>query len=159
VPDQNLGQYVRDLVREKELILWPGYCSVHQRITKADVLALSHAHPQAKILVHPECTPEVVGLADAVLSTDGMKRYTADPTQQEFIVATEVEMVNSLSENYPDKYFYPIGKACCWTQKKIKLGNVLEALEGLNPEVNLCPEIIRRARRPLERMLAIGRDD
>lgn len=159
VPDQNLGSYVKRFVPEKNLILWPGFCSVHQRIRKEDILELSRAHPEAKILVHPECTPEVVELADAVLSTDGIKKYGADPRVQEFIVATEMEVVNTLSDSYPDKIFYPIEKASCQTQKKIKLGHVMEALEALGPEVNLSREVIKRAKRPLDKMLAVGRGD
>ncbi len=159
VPDQNLGSYVKKFVPEKNLILWPGFCSVHQRIRKEDILELSRAHPDAKILVHPECTPDVVELADAVLSTDGIKKYGADPRVQEFIVATEMEVVNTLSDSYPDKIFYPIEKASCQTQKKIKLGHVMEALEALGPEVNLSREVLKRARRPLDKMLAVGRGD
>jgi quinolinate synthase len=159
VPDQNLGAYVKTLVPEKSLILWAGFCSVHQRIKKEDILELSRAHPGAKILVHPECTPDVVALADAVLSTDGIRKYGADPTIQEFIVATEIEVANTLSDSYPDKMFYPIEKASCQTQKKIKLGHVLEALEALGPEVNLSGEVIKLAKLPLERMLEIGRGD
>jgi quinolinate synthase len=159
VPDQNLGAYVKTLVPEKNLILWPGFCSVHQRIRKEDVLDLCRAHPGAKILAHPECTPEVLDLADAVLSTDGMKKYGADPLVREFIVATEMEVVNGLSDSYPEKEFYPIEKASCQTQKKIKLGHVMEALESLGPEVSLPQEIIDLARVPLERMLSIGRGD
>src|SRR3989304_66449 len=159
VPDQNPGSYVRDLVPEKNLILWPGFCYVHQRIRKEDILELSRAHPGAKILVHPECTPEVVALADAVLSTDGIRKYVTDPQTQEFIVATEIEVVNTLSDIYPDKMFYPIEKASCQTQKKIKLGHVMEALEEIRPEVDLSDEVIKLAKRPLERMLVIGRGD
>jgi quinolinate synthase len=159
VPDQNLGAFVRKSVPEKDLILWPGFCSVHQMIRTEDVLALAQAHPSAKILVHPECTPDVVDLADAVLSTDGIKKYSADPDSREFIVATEIEVVNLLTEAYPDKDFYGVEKAYCRTQKKVKLGNVLEALEDLRPEVKLPRDIIRKARRPLEKMLAVGRGD
>jgi len=159
VPDQNLGSYVKKFVPEKSLILWPGFCSVHQRIKKEDILELSRAHPGAKILVHPECTPEVVELADAVLSTDGIRKYGADPQIREFIVATEIEVANTLSDSYPDKMFYPIEKASCQTQKKIKLGHVLEALEALGPEVNLSGEVMKLAKLPLERMLEVGRGD
>lgn len=159
VPDRNLGSYVKKQVPDKEIILWPGFCTVHQMILKQDILELAKAHPRAKIVVHPECTPDVVDMADAVLSTDGMIKYGAHSEDREFIVATELELVNAMTEDNPDKVFYAVEKAYCRTQKKVKLGNVLEALETLRPEVSLPRDVIRRAKRPVERMLAVGRGD
>lgn len=159
VPDRNLGSYVKKHVPDKEMIIWPGFCAVHQMILKQDILELAHAHPRAKIIVHPECTPDVVDLADAILSTDGMAKYGANSEDREFIVATELELVNAMTEDNPDKEFYAVEKAYCRTQKKVKLGNVLEALEALQPEVSLPRDVVRRAKRPVERMLAVGRGD
>ncbi len=159
VPDQNLGSYVRKLVPDKTIILWSGFCAVHQIIQKQDILEMAHAHPRAKIIVHPECRPEVVDLADAVLSTDGMIAYAAKSEDREFIVATELEMVNRMMEDNADKEFFAIEKAYCRTQKKVKLENVLKSLETLEPEVSLPRDIIERARLPIERMLAVGRAD
>jgi len=159
VPDRNLGSYIKKHVPDKEMIIWPGFCAVHQIILKQDILELARAHPRAKIVVHPECTPDVVDMADAVLSTDGMVKYGANSEEREFIVATELELVNAMIEDNPDKAFYAVEKAYCRTQKKVKLGNVLEALETLQPEVRLPRDVIRRAKRPVERMLAVGRGD
>jgi len=159
VPDRNLGSYIKKHVPDKEMIIWPGFCAVHQMILKQDILELARAHPRAKIVVHPECTPDVVDMADAVLSTDGMVKYGANSDEREFIVATELELVNAMIEDNPDKEFYAVEKAYCRTQKKVKLENVLEALETLQPEVSLPRDVIRRAKRPVERMLAVGRGD
>ncbi len=159
VPDQNLGSYVKKHAPEKEMTIWPGFCTVHQMITKRDILGLIRAHPEARVIVHPECTPDVVDMADAVLSTDGMLKYAANPAEREFIVATELEMVNAMAVDNPDKAFYPVEKAYCRTQKKVKLQNVLGVLETLQPEVDLPLDVIRRAKVPVERMLAHGRGD
>ncbi len=159
VPDQNLGSYVRSMVPEKTLLLWAGFCSVHHMIHKEDVLELARAHPRARIIVHPECRPEVVDLADAVLSTDGMIMFAASSEDREFIVVTELEVVNRMTEDNPDKEFHAIEKAYCRTQKRVKLENVLNTLETLAPEVSLPRDVIERARLPIERMLAAGRAD
>lgn len=159
VPDRNLGAFVRTIVPEKELVLWPGFCSVHEVIRQEDIEALLAAHPGAKVLAHPECRPEVLSMADAVLSTDGIKKYGSDPGVTEFIVATELEVAGFLSEQYPDKQFYGIEKAWCRTQKKVRLSNVLSALENLEPEVDLPARTLERARLPVDRMLAFTQVD
>ena len=112
-----------------------------------------------KFVPHPERRPEVVDLADATLSTDGMIAYAAKSEDREFIVATELEVVNRMMEDNPNKEFFAIEKAYCRTQKKVKLENVLKALETLEPKVSLSRDIIERARLPIERMLAVGRAD
>ncbi|MBI2847537.1 MAG: quinolinate synthase NadA [Chloroflexi bacterium] len=159
VPDQNLGDYVRKMVPEKTIFLWSGFCSVHHMIHREDVLELSHAYPASRIIVHPECRPEVVELADMVLSTDGMIMYAEDSEDREFIVATELEVVNRMAEDNPNKEFHGVEKAYCRTQKKVKLENVLETLQTLTPEVSLPRDVIERARLPIEKMLAAGRAD
>ncbi len=159
VPDRNLGSYVKKQVPDKEMIIWPGFCTVHQMILKQDILELARVHPRAKIVVHPECTPDVVDLADAVLSTDGMINYGANSKDQEYIVATELELVNAMADDNADKRFYAVEKAYCRTQKKVKLENILEALETLQPQVSLPHDVMLKAKRPIERMLAAGRGD
>ncbi len=159
VPDQNLGDYVRTMVPEKDIFIWSGFCSVHHMIHQEDVLSLAQAHPGARIIVHPECRPEVVEMADMVLSTDGMIMHAAGSEDREFIVATELEVVNRMAEDNPGKEFHGIEKAYCRTQKKVKLENVLKTLETLAPEVSLPRDVIERARLPIKRMLAAGRAD
>ncbi|MBI2832672.1 MAG: quinolinate synthase NadA [Chloroflexi bacterium] len=159
VPDQNLGDYVRKMVPEKTILIWSGFCSVHNMIQKQDVLSLAQVHPAARIIVHPECKPEVVEMADMVLSTGGMITLAASSKDREFIVATELEVVNRMVEDNPDKEFYAVEKAYCRTQKKVKLENVLNTLETLSPAVSLARDVIDKARLPIERMLAAGRAD
>lgn len=159
VPDKNLGSYVKKLVPEKEIITWPGFCAVHQKILKQDILDLARAHPRAQILIHPECTPDVIEMADAVLSTDGMAKYGSSSEYREFIVATELEMVNAMAEDNPGKEFHAVEKAYCKTQKKVKLRNVLQALDTLEPKVRIPLDVLERAKQPLDKMLAAGRGD
>ncbi len=159
VPDQNLGSYVKRMVPEKIILTWSGFCSVHHMVRKEEVLALARAHPHARIIVHPECRPEVVDLADMVLSTESMIMLAARSRDPEYIVVTELEVVNRMIEDNPDKEFHAVERAYCRTQKKVKLENVLKTLETLAPEVSLPHDVLERARLPIERMLAVGRAD
>ncbi|RLF44252.1 MAG: quinolinate synthase, partial [Thermoplasmata archaeon] len=88
-PDENLGLYVKRFVKDKDIILWPGFCPTHMGISLKDILKLKKEHPQAEVLAHPECTPEVIDIADKVASTEGMVRYAKETEAKEFIVATE----------------------------------------------------------------------
>ncbi len=157
VPDVNLGSYVQRFVPEKRLIFCDGYCHVHRDTKKEDLLAIRDMHPGAEILVHPECTPEVIDIADHVFSTQGMVRYVAGSACGEFIIGTEKEMCYRLKKENPGKVFHSLECAVCRAMKETTLKGVLRCLENMEPEVVLSPDIIRRARRPLERMLEIGR--
>lgn len=158
VPDQNLGNYVRAQTGRK-MILWDGFCPVHHRITAADVEAARAAHPQALVMVHPECRPEVAGLADAVLSTGGMPGYVAESQADEFVVVTEEGMIYPLAKAFPEKKFYPVktGGMICADMKMISLEDIRRSLESLSPVVTVAEEIAAGARRALERMLAVPR--
>jgi quinolinate synthase len=159
-PDRNLGLYTQRFVRDKELILWQGFCATHQnRVTVEDILTLKSEHPEAEILVHPECTPEVIDLADQVFSTEGMLKHASNSQKKEFILGTEKEMAYRLGKEMPGKKFHAIGKAICPNMKKITLVKVVKCLETMKPEVALQEETIRKARMPLDRMMAIGRGD
>ncbi len=160
VPDTNLGLYVKRFVPDKEIVFWPGYCNVHERfIRRKKIMELMKAHPNAEVLVHPECSPDVIDLAHAVLSTDGMVNHVKNSLSQEFIVGTEREMVHTLEKECPEKSYYPVPSRPCATMRRIKLENVLFALETLETEVSLDEDIVVKARRPLERMMAFGRGD
>ncbi|KYK29499.1 MAG: quinolinate synthetase [Candidatus Proteinoplasmatales archaeon SG8-5] len=159
-PDRNLGLYVQRFVPDKEIILWPGFCATHHsRITVEDLQALKDRHPEAEVMVHPECTPEVIDFADHVFSTGGMVRHARESARTEFIVGTEKEMAYRLSVDFPNKTFHPLEKAVCPNMKRITLEKVVRSLESLSPAIELSREIIERARRPLERMVDIGRDE
>ncbi|RLF56905.1 MAG: quinolinate synthase [Thermoplasmata archaeon] len=160
VPDRNLGLYVKRFVKDKEIILWPGMCPTHHSlINKEDILKLKEEHPGAEVMVHPECKPEVIDIADFVFSTNGMVKHVRKSNSKEFIVGTERELCYRLKKENPDKEFYPVSRAICSNMKKITLEKVLHSLENLEPELKLPDDIIERAKKPLSRMMEIGRGD
>ena len=159
VPDQHLGRYVQRLVPEKQLIIWPGLCPTHHRIRKKDILSLKNLHPEAIVLVHPECRLEVIDIADKALSTNGMVNYVKKSENNEFIIGTEKELCYRLKNENPDKKFYPLKSAVCPNMKKITLDKVLNSLESLKPKITLPTEIIKKAEKPLKKMMEIGRGD
>ncbi|MEM3341490.1 MAG: quinolinate synthase NadA [Thermoplasmata archaeon] len=155
VPDTNLGRWVASQVPEKVIELWPGFCPTHQNLIKVDdVLRLKKQHPRAKVIAHPECSEEVIAIADAVLSTSQMIAYAKDSKDDEFIVATESGMAYALEKKVLQKKFYPVEDAICPNMKKTNLLSVLHALKDEEYEIILKGEIIEKARIPLERMLA-----
>ncbi len=155
VPDRNLAAYVARHT-EKQIIPWNGYCYVHDHFTPEEVRAARMSHPQAEVLVHPECRPEVIDLADYVYSTAGMGRHACASKAREFIIGTEVGMLYRLKKENPDKEFYPLSeKAVCQNMKKTNLAKVLRALKTLEPVVMVPEETAFRARRAIERMLAV----
>jgi quinolinate synthase len=155
VPDRNLGLYVARHT-DKEIIPWEGYCYVHDRFTPEEVREAKGLHPEAEVLVHPECRPEVIDLADYALSTSGMSRQAKNSTAREFIIGTEVGMLYRLEKENPYKKFYPLaGSAICQNMKKTNLEKVLRALETLEPRVTVPGDIADRARRSIERMLEV----
>jgi quinolinate synthase len=160
VPDSNLGMYIqKNLGDEKDLYLWPGYCPTHVSITKKDILDLKKVHPDAKVVVHPECVPEVIALAEAARSTEGMVKFCGETDAKEFIIGTEREMTYRLKKTYPDKKFYAIARAVCPNMKKITLWDLVSSLETLTPRVEIPEETRKRAMVPLQRMMDIGRGD
>ncbi|MGC9514784.1 quinolinate synthase NadA [Methanocrinis sp.] len=155
VPDRNLGRYVARFT-DKKIVTWDGYCYVHDRYTTEDVRRARALHPQAELLVHPECRPEVIDLADHVYSTSGIARHAKESPAQEFIVGTEIGMNYRLKQENPDKEFYPLSEeAVCVDMKKTSLEKVLSALQTLEPRVAVPEEIADRARGAIERMLAV----
>lgn len=159
VPDSNLGLYAQRFLPDKKFIFWPGYCHVHQNISVEQIQGLKNEHPDAEILVHPECSPDVIDIADHVYSTEGMARHCSSSVSKEFIIGTEEGLVHRLKKENPGKIFYAIKNALCPNMKKITLENTLEALKTLEPRLVLPKKVIERARAPLDRMVAIGRED
>jgi len=159
VPDRHLGEYIRSRVPDKKVILWPGYCHAHERITPEIIRELKEAHPNAEVMVHPECPMETIALADHVFSTGGMVNYAGESDGEEFIVGTEEGMAYRLKKLYPEKTFYPVEQSICHNMKRIHLEDVLRALETLEPVVTVPEDIAERARKPLELMLELGRSD
>jgi quinolinate synthase len=155
VPDGNLAKYVARHTK-KEIIPWNGYCYVHDRYTPEEVREARYLHPDAEVLVHPECRPEVIDVADYVYSTSGMGKHAQRSEALEFVIGTEVGMLYRLKKENPEKEFYPLSeKAVCENMKKTDLGKVLRALQTLEPQVNVPKEIADRARMSIEKMLAV----
>jgi quinolinate synthase len=159
VPDSNLGLYVQRFIKDKEIIFYPGYCPTHVEIRKEDLLALKEQYPDAEVMVHPECTPEVIDIADVTLSTEGMVRHVKESQKKSFIVGTERNMVYRLRKEVPNKQYIEVPAAICPNMREISLQDVLYSLQNLEPEVTLSEETIKKARLPLERMLEAGRGD
>ncbi|MEW6724268.1 MAG: quinolinate synthase NadA [Bacillota bacterium] len=158
VPDRNLAHYVAR-TSSKKIIPWAGYCPTHDRITAEQVRRLKSEHPEALVMVHPECAPEVIDLADAVFSTSGMLSYARKQATREFIVGTEMGIIHQLRRENPGKEFYlPAGsQQICPNMKATNLEKVARALRELEPVITVPEEISRRAKRALDRMLEVGR--
>ncbi|MGQ9558275.1 MAG: quinolinate synthase NadA [Desulfurispora sp.] len=156
VPDQNLGNYVAKQSGRSNITVWEGYCNTHQRLTREDVLAAREKHPRALVLVHPECRPEVVELADVVASTTGMLRYAEASDAKEFLVCTEQGILHQFHKRCPGKSFYLASeKLVCPNMKKITLEKVYRALLTMTPQVTVPEHTRQAALRTLDRMLAI----
>jgi quinolinate synthase len=155
VPDQYLGHYIASRTG-REMHYWPGYCPTHVRITSDDITRLKKEHPQAKALVHPECRPEVIELADEVLSTGGMIRYAEESGTREMIIGTESGIIYRLEKENPGKKFIAVSeKAICPNMKRITLEKVLWALEDMKHRVTVPEDIRLKARSAVDRMLEI----
>jgi len=153
IPDQYLGHYVSARTGKK-MILWPGFCPTHVRITPERITELRQEYPQAKVVVHPECRPEVIALADEVASTSGMCRYARRDEVREMVVGTEVGLIHRLRKENPGKRFIPVSEqAICPNMKLITLEKVLWSLEEMSPEVKVPEEIRLKAIAAVDRML------
>jgi quinolinate synthase len=156
VPDQNLGAYVSRFVPEKRFILHSGFCPTHHRIKPEDVKAARDALPGVPVLVHPECTPEVVALADFAGSTAQIIQETQRSNNEAFIIGTESGVLHRLSLMSPNKKFYTLkASMVCPNMKKTSLGSVLHALENTYYEMKLSEDVISAAAGSLNRMLEI----
>jgi quinolinate synthase len=155
VPDRNLALYTQRFTKKK-ILPWEGFCTVHDRITPDHVRQAQGLHPDAIILVHPECRPEVIDLADHVASTSGIIRYVCNSSEKEFIIGTENGILHRLIRECPAKKCYPLSQAAiCTNMKKTDLTKVLDALQTLHPRITVPEEIAHRARTAIERMLAV----
>ncbi len=156
VPDQNLGAYVSRFVPEKRFILHSGFCPTHHRIKPEDVAAARAARPAAPVLVHPECTPEVLAQADFVGSTAQIIQETQRSAQTEFIIGTESGVLHRMNQLNPDKRFYALKSSMvCPNMKKTSLESVLHALENMYYKMELSEDVIAAASVSLQRMLAV----
>lgn len=155
VPDRNLGHYVVSQTG-REMIMWEGYCPIHDNLTVDEVQKAKLQHPEALLLAHPECRPEVLALADHVASTTGMLRFAGTCEAKEYIVATEKGILHQFFKQCPDKQFYPAShNAICPDMKATTLDKVLRSLQTLEPRVTVPEKIRVRALKCLDRMLAV----
>lgn len=160
VPDVNLGRYVKQQTGRENLTLWQGTCIVHATFAARRLTAAKMEHPQAVVAAHPECPPEVLQLADFIGSTSAIIDWIAAHPASEFIVMTESGVQHTLKRRSPEKRFYFVpNEQCncseCPYMKRNTLEKLRDALLALEPQVDLAPELIERARKPLERMLAL----
>lgn len=155
IPDKYLAQYVADQVGRK-FITWEGYCPTHAKILPENIMQAKKLHPRAKVLVHPECKPQLTELADVVASTEKMCAYVQNAPDTEFIIATEIGIIYRMKKENPGKSFYPASDmATCPNMKRINLEKVLWSLEDLTYEITVPPDIMDKARLSIERMLQV----
>ena len=153
LPDQYLGQWVAGQTR-KEILLWNGACEVHERFTGDELRNYREGIPGIKIIAHPECPPDVLEEADYVGSTSGMIGWVADHKPKQVVMVTECSMSDNVAVEHPDVEFV---RPCnlCPHMKQITLDRILLALQNMQHEVTIAPEIMDRARQSVERMLAV----
>ncbi|MBR2213855.1 MAG: quinolinate synthase NadA [Eubacterium sp.] len=157
IPDCNLGDFISKKLPDKEFKLLNGGCPTHARIEPEDVLKAKEAHPDALFLVHPECKPVVVELADYVGSTTGIMNYAKESDQTEFIIGTENNIAVHLSNECPDKKFYTVTDTfVCPNMRYTTLENVLECCKGEGEQIELDEETRIGAKRCIDKMIELG---
>ena len=155
VPDQYLGQYAMGRTG-REMYLWPGYCPTHMRIGVADVRKQKARYPDSKVVVHPECRPEVIDEADEALSTGGMIRYAKSYRGKTLLVGTETGILHRLrKENSAVEYVPVTERSVCPNMKRITLEKILWSLEEMRPRIEISDSIRQGALAAVERMLAL----
>ncbi len=155
-PDRNLAQYTASRTGKK-IHLWDGFCPIHNNLTVDQVLAAKRAHSDAVFMAHPECRPEVLKLADVILSTSGMIRHAAESDHRVFIVGTELGMLYPIQKASPGKTFYPASEAMvCQDMKKISLQDIVHSLETMDGEVRVPEKIQVPALSAVRRMIELS---
>ena len=156
VPDKNLGKYVSSKISDKEIVCYDGYCPVHNLLTVNDIKVQKERYPSALVLTHPECREDVVHISDYVGSTTGIMKYVSNSNEKEFIIVTEVGVVQRLRRDYPDKKFIHVSpKAVCDDMKKISLNDIYNSLLNETYEIKVSDNLIKSALRPIEKMINI----
>ena len=155
VPDRNLGHYVSTQTN-KEMILYPGFCITHAKLSADEVLLGRQNYPEAKVIVHPECHPKVVALADAVLSTSQMLRYVKESPAASFLIGTEEGILHRLVKDNPGKQFHILSSGfICPNMKKTRLETVIETMKNRANRITVPEDIRLKAKLALDRMLAV----
>ena len=158
VPDANLGKCVESQLKGVEVITYPGCCPVHDNVTVQNILDIREKYPLAKILIHPECRPEVSSLGDYIGSTSGIIDYVKNSNEKQFVIVTEKGVADRLRRDYPDKEFILISeKMLCESMKLTTLEEILNALEKEEFEITLDEDIRKRSSSCIERMLKVSK--
>ncbi len=158
IPDRNLGRFVSEQVREKNIILNDGCCPIHAKITAVQIMDQKAKYPKAKVLSHPECDESVLALSDYVGSTADIIRFAKTDSSDEYIICTEDGVDYKLITDNPNKrFYYPDPRPCCTDMKLNTLKAVLSVLENEDKEVIVSEDIRRKALIPLEKMLELSR--
>jgi quinolinate synthase len=155
LPDEYLGRYVASRTKT-EVVLWKGHCEVHERFTGDEIRALRRQHPDLRVLAHPECPPDVLDASDYVGSTSGMVQHLEATRPSRVVLVTECSMADNVAVRFPRMEFV---RPCnlCPHMKRITLPKILRALQAMEHRVEVDPGVAERARRAVERMLAVGR--
>ncbi len=154
-PDMNLADFTAKKSKRK-IIPWPGFCPTHYLLTRDDIIKAKELHPQALLLVHPECRPEVCNLADYIGSTRGIIEFASNNPAKEYIIGTEMGIFHPLKKNNPDKDFFPASEnMICQNMKLITLEKVLHSLKKLEPQVIVPEDIRKKSLKALNRMIEI----
>ncbi len=157
LPDKNLGDYIAKQLPEKNITLWPGFCFTHDRLKPEDIVDMKAKHPDAEVLVHPECDKEVVALADFIGSTAGIINYASTSDSMAFIIATEEGVLHRLKQNEPGKTFHLASpKLLCQNMKRTTLEDIASALDNMKHEVALDETMRKDAYKALDRMLELS---
>jgi quinolinate synthase len=156
IPDMCLGSYVASHTN-KRIILYPGYCSVHMMLKREDVGRARRLYPDAEIMVHPECSPEVTALADQVMGTSQMLYHAKKSKSERFIIGTEVGLMHRLKKENPKKEFIPLSKeAVCASMKRTTIGKVVKTMEQMRNVITVPEEIRAGAEAALDKMLRVS---
>lgn len=154
LPDKNLGSYVAEQT-DKHIILWNGYCSVHEQIRPETIQHLKKQHPNAEVIAHPECNPDVRALSDMIGSTSKMTSYVSTSESAEFIVATEDNFIHHVQTKNPTKTFYPVGTICTG-MRKINLETLYQSFLEERYKVSLPEGIRQKAKKALDAMMEVS---
>lgn len=158
IPDEHLGSYVAKQVTEKTFLFNHGGCPIHTVLKRENITEALNKHPNAKVLVHPECQKEVCELADYIGSTSGIIQYATESGADEFIIATELGVMHQLKKKNPNKVFYPASdNLICKDMKKVTLDKIIKILEEDDDGLQMEQMIIEQAKAPLVRMLELSR--
>lgn len=157
IPDKNLGRFVAEQVPEKNVMLVKGYCPIHEKILASEIRELKEAHPEAEVLVHPECCEEVTAMADYLGSTSGIIQYASESEKKEWIIGTEIGVRYELEKRNPDnKFYFPKTEPICTDMKLITLEKVLHVLKTEENQAAVAESTAEAAKQTLDKMLELA---